>query len=203
MSVKHQTETWLFYGACDLYFSFHSEEWVFDYHSAFFAIMALEKHLKACLIYSKEVEFKGLTDSESFGRALDIAKSYGHDFPRMVSDIESVFPGSPFSKVLDRSHDSYPGRKLIEVLRDSYMETRYPTKRHVSMSFPTGEPNINFNPLSSSGFHHFIQAGCNTIVESLADEIDLSKLLRNVKNQYEDLEPVNRFQNIYARGKWS
>jgi len=203
MNAHHQTEKWLFYGACDLYFSFHSEELVFDYHSAFFAIMALEKHLKGCLIYSKSNEFEGLTEKESFLRAVDIAKSYGHDFPRMATEVEKFLPGGAFSKVLDRSHDTYLGRELIKVLRDSYMETRYPTKDHVSMSFPVGEKNIYYNPLSSSGFHHFIQASCNAIVEGIDEGINVNKLLRNVKDQYKHLEPFGRFQNMYAKGKWS
>ena len=202
MSARHQTEAWLFYGACDLYFSFHSEEWVFDYHSAFFAIMALEKHLKACLIYSKTNEFDSLSSKEAFEKAVDIAKSYGHDFPQMAAEVEVFLPDGSFSKVLDRSHETYPGRDLIKVLRDSYMETRYPTKRHVSMSFPVGEPNLYYNPLSSSGFHHFIQASCNSIVEGLMEAIDLDKMLRNVKEQYKHLEPFHRFQNIYVPGKW-
>ncbi|MEW8440756.1 MAG: hypothetical protein AB2689_21610 [Candidatus Thiodiazotropha taylori] len=202
MGIEHHVETWIFYGACDLYFSFHSEEWVFDYHSAYSAIMALEKHFKACLIFSKENEFQGLDKKASREKAIDIAKSYSHNFPKMAMEVEQLFPDGELTKVIDHSYDGYPGRKLIEVLRDSYMETRYPTKRHVSLSFPVGEPNIYHNPLSSSGLHHFIQACCNTILHRLEPEIDMDKLLRNVKEQYQHLEPFHRFQKIYAPRKW-
>lgn len=203
MNAKHQTEAWLFYGACDLYFSFHSEEWVFDYHSAFFAIMALEKHLKAFLIHSKASDSKNLGENNSFEKALDIGKSYGHDFPRMANDVEKLFPDNSFSKILNRSHDTYKGRDLVMVLKDSYLETRYPTKRHVSMSFPVGQPNVYLNPLSSSGLHHFIQACCNTILDGLSENIELGRILINLQEQYKHIESFSRFQNIYSPNKWA
>lgn len=202
MSIEHESETWFFYGICDLYFSFHSDEWVFDYHSAFFAIMALEKHLKAYLIYSRKNEFKSLNEKQEMDKALEIARSYSHNFVKMTEEVENLIPNNAFTKLLDKNHDGYNGRELVKVLQKAYMETRYPTNQNVSLSFPVGDPGMYHNPLVSSGLHHFIQSCCICLVSNLETFIDMHKLLDNVQRQYKHLEPFNRFKNIYLQGNW-
>ncbi|MDK1024087.1 MAG: hypothetical protein QGD92_07635 [Gammaproteobacteria bacterium] len=202
MKTHHHTETWLFYGISDLYFSFHSEEWVFDYHSAFFAIMALEKHLKAFLIWHRKKEYEELGKKEANEKVLKIAKSYGHDFPELAKKADEYLSNNEITNLLNMSYDGYNGGELLEVLRDAYMETRYPTSRNVAQSFPVGEPGIYHNPLASSGLHKFIQTFCETLAKELAGSIDFEKLLSEVKDQYKHLEPFNRFSNIYLKEHW-
>ena len=202
MSNYHHVETWLFYGISDLYFSFHSEEWVFDYHSAFFAIMALEKHFKAFLIWHRRQEFEGLGVSEAQNKVLEIAKEYSHNFTTMAKKANEYMPNNEIDAFLQKNHDGYNGGELLKVLRDAYMETRYPTKECVSLKFPVGEPGVFHNPLGSSGLHKFIQGLCEMLAIELSDRVEFNKLLGEVKQQYKHLEPFNRFSNIYLNGYW-
>jgi hypothetical protein len=202
MDTEFHTETWFFYGICDLYFSFHSEEWVFDYHSAFFSIMALEKHLKAFLIFHKKPKLITLSEDEIKEEVLTIARGYSHDFRKMTREISAIVSSDAFSKLLQDNYDGYNGEELIDVLKDAYMETRYPTSRSVSQSFPIGEPGMYHNPLGSSGIHHFIQSVCQFLIANLSEQVDLERILKNVTGQYQHLEPFGRFKNIYLPGKW-
>ena len=156
MDSKHVAETWLFYGISDLYFSFHTEEWVFDYHSAFSGIMALEKHLKAFLLFHRASEFLSLNDKKAKNKIQSIAREYGHDFPKMIASCDTFLASGRLKKMVDNNFDGYNGKELIVVLKDSYMETRYPTSIQVSQKFPVGGTGFYHNPLSSSGLHHFI-----------------------------------------------
>jgi len=203
MDSKHTAETWLFYGVCDLYFSFHTEDWTFDYHSAFSGIMALEKHLKGALLLHRGSEYSSLEESKAKRKVQSIAKEYGHDFEKMISSCNEYFGNDTLGGLVRQNYDGYKGSELVKVLRDSYMETRYPTTSQVSSSFPVDvKEGIYHNPLSSSGLHHFIFAICEFIVATLSSAIDIKKLLNNVTQQYNHLESFSRFKNLYLSGHW-
>ena len=202
MDKKLIAETWLFYGICDLYFSFHTDEIVFDYHSAFSAIMALEKHLKAFILFNRANEFESLLDNEAMKKVQDIARECGHSFPEMLRTCQSYMPSNAIENLLNTEYDGYNGRQLSEVLKDSYMETRYPTNIQVSSKFPVEDVGIYHNPLSSSGLHKFITTVCECLLKELCPLINKDKLLNNVTDQYKHLEPFNRFKNMYMKGEW-
>jgi hypothetical protein len=203
MDKKHIAETWLFYGISDLYFSFHTDEIVFDYHSAFSAIMALEKHLKAFILFNRGNEFESLQDGKAMKKVQAIARECGHNFPEMLSTCETYISTGAINKLLSTDYDGYNGKELSEILKDSYMETRYPTNIQVSSKFPVGDVGIYHNPLSSSGLHKFILTVCEYILNELIPFINKDKLLQNVTDQYKHLEPFNRFKNIYMKSKWA
>lgn len=203
MTWEYQAETWMYYGLSDLYYSFHtSEEWVFDYHCSFFAVTALEKYLKSRLIYSKKDLDPDATETEVESKFMSIAKKYSHKFEEMMCEAESLAGGDRLSSVLDRSHDGYIGRELVLVLKDAYMETRYPTSQYVSHAFPVGD-NMYHNPLSSSGLLHFVQAACRELTYVLAASINVPKVYENVEKTYSHLEPFSRFKNIYTPELWA
>ena len=202
MNKEHIAETWLFYGISDLYFSFHTEDMVFDYHSAFSAIMALEKHLKAFIIYNRANEFEKLQDAKAMKKVQSIARECGHDFSTMLTSCDKFSKSDTINNLLNQDYDGYNGRELVEVLKDSYMETRYPTNIQVSSKFPISNTEFNHNPISSSGLHKFIFAVCEYLVTELASDIDQDKLLKNITDQYKHLEPFNRFKNMYLKNAW-
>lgn len=203
MDIEYYAEKWFFYGICDLYFSFHTEELVFDYYSSFFSIMAFEKHLKAFLIYHKKKELAGLEKEQLRAQVLSIARSYSHNFIKMITDINSLCECEEFSKLLQRDYDGYRGEELIKILRDGYMETRYPILGSVALSFPVAQPGIYHDPLSSSGIHKFIFNACEFLIINLSESLNLEKILKNVTCQYQHLESFCRFKNVYLRGKWT
>ena len=204
MNIAHTSETWLFYGMCDLFFALHTEEWVFDYHSAFSGIMALEKHLKATIILSRGNEFSSLEEGRAKAKVQAIAKEYSHNFEKMISSCNEYFGDDQFSNLINQNYDGYNGNELCKVLRDSYMETRYPTTTQVSQEFPIDEnEGIYHNPLGSSGLHKLIFSVCEFVIVNLSSAIDEDKLLRNVTQQYSHLESFSRFKNLYLAGRWS
>ncbi len=203
MDSKHTAETWLFYGVCDLYFSFHTEDWNFDYQSAFSGIMALEKHLKGALLLHRGDEYSSLQETKAKKKVQSIAKEYGHDFETMVSRCNEYFGENTLGSLVSQDYDGYKGSELVKVLRDSYMETRYPTTTQVSDSFPIDKKEgIYHNPLSSSGLHRFIFAICEFLVVTLSPAIDVQKMLNSVTQQHNHLESFSRFKNLYLSGYW-
>lgn len=203
MDSKHTAETWLFYGVCDLYFSFHTEDFTFDCHSAFSGIMALEKHLKGALLLRRGDEYSSLQENKAKSKVQSIAKGYGHDFEKMISSCNDYFGGNALGDLVSQDYDGYKGSELVKVLGDSYMETRYPATIQVSSSFPVGKKEgIYYNPLSSPGLHHFIFAICEFVVVTLSPAIDVQKLLSNVTQQYNHLESFSRFRDVYLSGYW-
>lgn len=202
MNHRYYSEQWFFYGISDLYFSFHSDEWVFDYYQAFFSIMGLEKHLKAFLVFKRQDEYKQLDDNKAERKALEIAKSYNHNFKKMVSKANSYFKDKALDNLLIQDHDGYKGEELISILSKAYMETRYPTMEFVSENFPLQEKGAFHNPLSSSGLHKFISRTCEALILDLEDEIDFANILENIENRFGHLEPFSRFKNLYLSKQW-
>ena len=98
MNRAHITETWLFYGISDLYFSFHTDDMVFDYHSAFSGIMALEKHLKAYIIFNRANEFMNIPDGEAKNKIQSIARKCGHNFVTMFSSCDDFVSSDTLKK---------------------------------------------------------------------------------------------------------
>jgi hypothetical protein len=202
MDSAYVAETWLFYGVGDLYFSFHSDEWVFDHHAAFFNIMAIEKHLKAYILFKRSSEYSSLTEVDAKKKIQSIARKCSHNFEKMVLSCDEFLGTDRLSQIIDRNYDGYNGSELLKILKDGYMETRYPTTVPVSQSFPI-EPDVYHDPLSSSGLDRFVIAVCEFIVLELAPEINLEKVLRNLSAQYKGLEPFGRFKNVYLKGLWA
>lgn len=202
MDSRYISETWFFYGACDLYFSFYTEDWTFDYHSAFSAIMALEKHFKGFLLFHRSSEYDQLSDDDAKAKIQSIAREYGHNFEKMATSCGRFLESTELDQLLDQDYDGYSGRDLLQVLRRAYMETRYPTDIPVSLSFPLDEPDTYHDPLGSSGFHHFVFRICEFLLLSLAPKIDVAKILRNLIGQYEHQEAIGRFKNLFAKDSW-
>ena len=205
MDIAHTAETWLFYGICDLYFSFHTQDLVFDNHAAFSGIMALEKHLKGALIFGRGAEFSTLGElkAKAKDKVQSIAKEYGHDFQKMISACNEQFGEDHLNRIVGQDYGGYNGSQLLIVLKSSYMETRYPTTTNVSSQFPIDKnEGIYHNPLSSSGLHDFIFSICGFIIVNLSPAINENKLLGNVTKQYEHLESFSRFKNLYLSGHW-
>ena len=122
---------------------------------------------------------------------------------KMISSCNEYFGEDALEGIVSEDYDGYKGSELVKVLRNSYMETRYPTTTQVYSSFPIDKKEgIYHNPLNSSGLHHFIFAICEFLVVALLPAIDVQKLLSNVTQQYNHLESFSRFKNLYLSGYW-
>jgi hypothetical protein len=74
---------WLYRGIADLYFGFHTMGNEFSAEAMFMQIMALEKHLKAVLLFERRAEYEQLTEDDARRRVNDISKRLGHKFAQM------------------------------------------------------------------------------------------------------------------------
>lgn len=204
MDVNDVVNTWLIRGIGDLYFSFYIDDWVFDHQRAFSSIMGLEKHLKATVLYHRRNEFDSLPSEELKIEVNKIARKYGHDFNKLISDCNQYIGSDKLTGLIKRDYDSYNGEKLIEVLTKAYMDTRYPAVSSISLHFPLDQSNtIYHDPLSSSGLHKFIYAVCELLVNELAGHISLTKILLRIDDLYNQQVQFSRFKNVFLSNIWS
>ena len=215
MDHKHLVETWLYFGIIDLFYSFHWNVGLFDHYRAFFAIMAVEKHFKALILFHRRAEFKSLTEAEGNRKVEQIARKYNHDFRRMAKEIHLQNPDSQFCHLIKKDFSGYKGYKLLRIFPHAYQETRYPTlsEKKVFRRFPTGKKysvgkqkkDIYFDPLSSPGLLDFANGLCEFVICQFTESTEVSiidKILYNVTAQYKHLESFERFKNTFLRKQW-
>ena len=206
MDYKHVVETWLFYGIGDLFFAFHSDDSTFDHHQTFYAIMAVEKHFKALLLYHHRAEYESLSDkgenNQAQKKVQHIARSYSHDFEEMKKKIQLFLPDSGIGGLIEKKYYTYSGEQLLKILQDAYMESRYPTTKHVFRSFPSGTKGIYFDPLSSPGFHCFTRTLCEFVIVQLTEIVNVDKVLNSATKQYQHLDSFRRFKNLFLKDRW-
>ena len=224
MDYKYVIENWLYYGISDLFFAHHlGDHDPFASHRAFYGITSVEKHLKALLLYLRRAKYEHLPDegenSEGRQKVNKIAKKCGHNFTKMVEQIQRNEPNCGISDLINDDYGlpvlefrlnecgeeddiHYTGNNLLSIFQDAYEETRYPTDRSVFNNFPIGNSGYYFDPLSSAGFHQFTHALCQFVINRLNGEVDVGNVLRDVTRQHQGLDSFQGFRNLFLEHQW-
>jgi hypothetical protein len=194
-------KTWISRGLYDLYFGFSIEEKNFSDYALFFEIMGLEKFLKAVHLYNRGSEYKE-KDDEAAKICLDkIAKELGHDIKEILKKVKQDIGTSEINNIEKMKFDGYKGLDLIRVVNAGYIETRYPTPRLISDTFPIEGTSLTRVPLSGSGIKKFIYMLCNLAFQQLAKKENFSDVIIGFKLKFQHKESFKRFNNLFWESK--
>ena len=86
MERERVAKTWIYRGLCDLFFAFHNDYPGFADQARFCEIMALEKFLKALLLYKYGEAYESKKDHKARKTINMLAKDLGHDFGDMLEE---------------------------------------------------------------------------------------------------------------------
>lgn len=196
MNRQVVAKTWISSGLRDIFFAFDKDDIAFSDNNLFSEIMGLEKIIKAVLLYNCHEEYENKDHKEAKERINDIAKQYGHDFKKMLKEL-SRLGISETQNLKEQNFDGYLGKDLIRVLKQAYMETRYPVPTPVSDSFPIKGTNLKRDPLWSSGISKFIYSLCGACLEYLSKNMSLEDVWNGFQDNFKHKESLKRFNNLF------
>jgi hypothetical protein len=195
--------TWLSRGIADLLVAFDLDERDLLTYAMFLRIMALEKHLKAVLLFHLRAQYESLTAEEARKVIQRLAKKYSHNLTEMLTEACVASKGQ-VRNVADAGFGPHLGSSLLAALKIGYMETRYPIPRSASLDFPVpGFADTFYDPLCSSETDRLIYSVCSDCYEYLAESVPLSEfILQSIGERYSSSASLARFQNLYLPGRW-
>lgn len=196
MDRQRVVKIWIYYGLCDLFFAFDSDDVAFEDNARFSEIMGLEKFLKAALLFERHAEYEALPLAEARVVLNKIAMGLGHKFDKMIGAL-SDGGLTDVEKIKQSDFDGYAGAQLVHAVEAGYMETRYPVPKSVSERFPIEGTDFYHDPLSSSGITKFIYALCNACFHKLALNIDFTEMLDQFRDKFQHRESFSRFNNLF------
>lgn len=195
--------TWLKRGIADLYFGFHTMGKEFSAQAMFMQIMALEKHLKAVLLFERRAEFESMSAQDARVAVNSIAKKLSHRFPEMLDEAERVSRGA-IRNVRGVTFGIFEGAALLKSLTEGYEETRYPVPVGAWRSHPvSGYTDTYHDPLDSSDADSLIYSVCTDCFRYLEGFIaEPKQALAKISERFAEQESFVRFQRLYLPGRW-
>jgi len=193
-------ETWVWYGLSDLFFGYVNQNSAFYKYGTFFYIMAVEKHLKAVLIYENSNEYADLTSLEEKKTSVErIAKKYSHKFKMMIDEVGGYYAQKMNESFITEKYLGFNTQDLITSMTEGYMETRYPSLQPTSRHYPANrEADLFHAPLGSSFFTEFCRHICTKCWKYLASNgINISEILDKFTEKYSGIENFENFKNQY------
>ena len=112
--------------------------------------MGLEKFLKAVYLYKHGSDYKNLSDEDGKKYSNKIAKGLGHDIKEIIEKVGMEIGIKEIDRIKKTNFDGFKGVDLIRAVNAGYIETRYPTPRPISDTFPIKGTDRTYDPLSSS-----------------------------------------------------
>jgi hypothetical protein len=201
MEPELVARVWAASGLSDLFAAFCISR-PFYSHARFLEIMGLEKLLKGRLLYDRASEYRSL-DREPAKQVLDrLARGWGHKVDVMIGEIAAGAPDAGLDRLADGRYDQYPGRALLNVMVQGYLESRYPVLRLSSEAFPTEIEGVHWDPLNSSAISKMVHA----LTRVLMAEFKRLGLSRSIWESFlsaygEEEGDVRRFVNITFKGR--
>jgi hypothetical protein len=195
--------TWLQRGIADLYLGFHLDSPCFGDQAMFMQIMALEKHLKAVLLFEERAQFETLPKEQARQKLNEMAKRLSHKFPKMLDSAAAVSKGA-IRNVDSTKLGIFEGAALLKSITEGYEETRYPVPRPSWRSFPiVGLENTYHDPLNSSDTDSLIYSICTDCFRYLETRIvDSRYFLVKIAERFGAEESFVRFQRMYLADRW-
>ena len=189
---------WLISGLRDLWFAQRNQGNDVYSYGTFFFVMAAEKHLKSVLLHVRANEYEHCSDARA--KVTKIAKSYGHDFRKMVKEVDSARKSDKLPPLFDDKHPDYPAADMVEAMREVYMESRYPTPQTASASrrFPAKAKGVVSDPIGSSFFTGFCENICVACSKHLYHTgFDLPKVVSQFTDSVDKSSDYDYFKNLY------
>ncbi len=196
MDKESVAKAWVWSGLEDLHFG---SLIVFDPHrpyKLFNEILALEKVMKALLLYYESNKYEHLSKKESKDMIEFLAKRHGHNIKKMLKKASKYFGKAPLDKLKSCDFDGFTGSELIRAVEAGYQESRYPTLKPIYEQFKVEHTDYYRNPLDSSGFTNFIYAANRLVLSHLKSKIDMFSVKKRFIQTYGHMEETERFINL-------
>lgn len=193
-------KAWVWSALEDLYFSFSIGSELHRPYKIFNEILALEKVLKALLLYHAGTAYENLCEEQSKKEIGDLAKRYGHKIKEMLKEASEYIGKSALDNLMSSDFDGFSGAEMIRALEAGYMESRYPTLKPICEQFKLKGLDIYEDPLGSSGVTKFVYVVNRLILSQLKSTLDMKSVKRRFMHAYGDMEETTRFINSAFAG---
>jgi len=131
---------------------------------------------KACILGKKHQEYENLPIQEMKCKIDEIAKSYGHNYSKMIEKIKDIPGGNNIFHCLTKNYPlKITGNAFLNSLKDIYMESKYPTPDSVA-SRPAFKVSANTytDPMCSSDLDKFCMDLCKEILLEIKNGLNIA-----------------------------
>ena len=156
LEVKTAVSTWLNRGLSFYYLSFLVSETDMQHCSMMLDYIGFELFCKSYILAIKSEEFNGKPFQEAKEIINGIAKKYGHNINKMLKLISQHMENDEIDNQLNAIYNSFgksklkvTGKDLIEVLKASFFEVRYPLPDEIYSKFPLNDEGYFWDPICS------------------------------------------------------
>ena len=200
MDRNRVASAWVWSSLEDLHFGFTIDFEPHRPYKIFNEILALEKVLKALLLYYAGNEYENLCEEQSTKEIEELAKGYGHKIKKMLKEASNYFGKAALDSLKSCDFDGFAGSEMIRAVEAGYMESRYPTLKPIYEQFKIKNLDIYRDPLGSSGVTKFIYAVNRLALLHLKSKLNMSSVKKRFTQTYGHMEETPRFINLAFEG---
>lgn len=187
---------WIWSSLEDLHLGFFLSSELHRPYKIFNEILALEKVLKALLLYHSGDKYEKLSEKQSEAVIEDLAKEYGHKIKKMLKESSEYLGDNFFDGLKKDDFDGFSGADMIKAVEAGYMESRYPTLKPIYEYFKIKGLDIYRDPLGSSGVTKFVYTVNKSVLLHLKSNLSLSSVRERFTHTYGHMEETARFINL-------
>ena len=169
-------------------------------YKIFNEILALEKVLKALLLYHAGNQYENLCEKQSEKEIENLARGFGHNINKMLKESSTYFGKASLDTLMASDFDGFSGAEMIRAVEAGYMESRYPTLKPIYEQFKIKGIDIYKDPLGSSGVTKFIYAVNKLVLLHLKSKSNLETIKARFTEIYGHIEETSRFINLAFEG---
>ncbi len=200
MDRDRVTKAWVWSSLEDLHFAFLISFEPHRPYSIFNKILALEKILKALLLYYSGRLYENLNEKQSEEKIENLAKGYGHKIKEMLEKASNHFGKQSLDNLKKSDFDGFTGSEMIKAVEAGYMESRYPTLKPIYEQFKIKDVDIYRDPLGSSGVTKFVYDVNQLILLHLKPKLNMNSVKERFMQTYGHMEETPRFINLAFEG---
>lgn len=200
MNRDRVIKAWVWSSLEDLHFGFIISFELHRPYKIFNEILALEKVLKALLLYHAGNQYENLDEKQSEKEIEKLAKGYGHKIKEMLKESSYHFGKESLDRLKGSDFDGFSGAEMIRAVEAGYMESRYPTLKPIYEQFKIENLDIYRDPLGSSGVTKFVYAVNRLVLLHLKSKLDLSSVKQRFIQTYGHMEETTWFINLAFEG---
>jgi len=200
MDKDRVARAWVWSSLEDLYFGFIIGFEPHRPYKIFNEILALEKVLKALLLYYAGNEYENICEEQSKKEIENLAKGYGHKIKKMLKEASKHFRKESLDSLKKCDFDGFTGSEMIKSVEAGYMESRYPTLKPIYEQFKSKNLDIYRDPLGSSGVTKFVYTITRLVLLHLKSKLNMSPVKQRFMQTYGHMEETSRFINLAFEG---
>ncbi len=194
------TSAWVWSSLEDLHFGFIIGFELHRPYKIFNEILALEKVLKALLLYYSGNQYENLCEEQSKKQIENLAKGYGHKIKKMLKESSDHFGKAALDRLKSSDFDGFTGSEMIRAVEAGYMESRYPALKPVYEQFQTKNLDIYKDPIGSSGVTKFVYTVNRLVLLCLKSKLSMSSVKERFMQTYGHMEGTPRFITLAFEG---